>query len=70
MTTIGSSRGNRERSGGEWRRQRRRLTAAVPPTVTTRITIMTTTTIKSVITMKVYDLPNDVSFLLPIMVPP
>jgi hypothetical protein len=46
------------------------VTATVPPTVTTRMTMMTTTTIKSVITMKVYDLPNDVSFLLPMMVPP
>jgi hypothetical protein len=30
---------------------------------------MTPTTIKSVIAMKVYDLPNDVSSLLPMMVP-
>jgi hypothetical protein len=37
--------------------------------MTTRMTMMTTTAIKSVITMKVYDLPNDVSFLLPMMVP-
>jgi ABC-type xylose transport system permease subunit len=51
------------------RRQKRRVTAAVPPTVTTRMTMMTTTTIKLVITIKVYNLPNDVSFLLPMMVP-
>jgi hypothetical protein len=42
----------------------------VLPTVTTRMTMMTTTTIKSVISMKVYNLQNDVSFLLPTMVPP
>jgi hypothetical protein len=46
------------------------VTATVPPTVTTRMMMMTTTTIKLVITMKVYNLLNDVSFLLPIMVPP
>jgi hypothetical protein len=51
------------------RRQRRRVTVAAPPIVTTRMT-MTTAAIKSVITMKAYDLPNDVSFLLPMMVPP
>jgi hypothetical protein len=48
--------------------RQRRVTAAVSPTATTRMTMMTTTTIKSVITMKVYDLTNYVSFLLPMMV--
>jgi hypothetical protein len=52
------------------RRQRRRVIAAVPPTVITRITMIVTTMIKSVITMKVYDLPSDVCFPLPMMVPP
>jgi hypothetical protein len=47
----------------------RKVTAAVPPTVTTRMTIMTITTIKSVTMIKVYDLLNDVSFLLPMIVP-
>jgi hypothetical protein len=47
------------------RRQRRRVIAVVLPMVTTRMT----STIKSVITMKVYNLPNDISFLLPMMVP-
>jgi hypothetical protein len=41
----------------------------VPPTVAMKMTMMTTTTIKSVITMKVYNLLNDVSFLLPMMAP-
>jgi hypothetical protein len=55
MIPIGIGGGIRERSSGEQRRRRRRLTAAVPPTVTT---------------IKVYDLPNDVRFLLPMTVPP
>ena len=52
------------------RRQKKRVTAAVLLTLTTRMTMMTTTTMKLVITMKVYDLLNNVSFLLPMMVPP
>ena len=51
------------------RRRRRRVAAAVLPTVATRVTIMVTTMIKSVITMKV-DLPSDVGFPLSMMVPP